>query len=482
MQRDRKVLIIGAGPAGLTAGWKLIQKRKYKIVIVDQDSMVGGLAKTIPFKGCLFDVGPHHFVTNSEEILALWKFWVGDKFMKLDRFTRILYKGHFFKYPLEIFNVLSGLSFVECLKIVGSYFWYRIFPYKNPRSFEQWMINRFGYHLYKIFFKSYTEKVWGISCNKISADWASQRIQNFSLGAAIIYLFLGRFIKKSSHRTLSKSFYYPIKGSGSLWELVASDILDAGEEIFLSQRVVRIEHHKGVIKQVFTSTKGEKSGLRSYKVDYLLSSMALKDLLNALSPKPPQEVVAAAQKLRYRGLITINFVVQATDVIPDHWLYIHDKRVKLGRIGNMNNFSKQMVLNNENCTALSLEYFSFYEDKFWQKSDEEIINIGKTELNLLGIVKKNKIIAGKVLRFPQAYPVYDLNYKKNLDIVFGYLKTIKNIFLMGRSGMHCYNNMDIAMMSAIQAVDEIEKKSRKDFVLERFDNLQSFYRKKRIEV
>ncbi|MFH1644213.1 MAG: NAD(P)-binding protein [bacterium] len=477
---NRKILIIGSGPAGLTAGFEFLKKEKYQITILEQDSVVGGLAKTIDFKGCKFDIGPHHYVTDSEKIEAWWKKLMEKDFLPLKRFTRIYYKKHFFKYPLEVFNVLRGLSLLECFKSVFSYIKIRLFPIKKVKSFEDWVTNRFGKRLYSIFFKTYTEKVWGIKCTEISSDWASERIQSFSLGKAIFYAFFGCAFRNKRPRTIKDDFYYPVLGSGTLWQKVADQIITNEKgEIFLNEKVIEIEHVNFEIKSVLTKKSEE---IKKYDVQYFASSMPLQELILSLKPIAPQAIIEAANKLKYRALITANFIINKKNICPDHWLYIHEKELKMGRIGNMNNFSKKL-LDDQNHTALSLEYFTFVDDEFWNKNDVEILDLAKNEILKMNFAKENEILDGFVLRSANAYPVYDKNYKKSLNALLKYLEQFENLHLMGRNGMHKYNNMDVAMLSAFNVVNKIEKQEllkRKKDKIESVKNLEILVKQKEL--
>lgn len=458
--KKKHAVIIGAGPAGLTAGVELLKSEKFSVAIVERDLVVGGLAKTTTYKGCKYDIGPHHFITDSEKIQAWWEDLMGDDFLKHKRYTRIFYKKHFFNYPLEPANVITGLNPIECLRSIISYLRYRFFPIVEIRSFQDWVTNKFGYRLFSIFFKTYTEKVWGIPCNKISADWAAQRIKGFSLSKAIFYAFFGRWFKKNAPRTINDTFYYPSQGAGTLWEKVAqkvSDHLDGA--VAVDQEVVRIEHDGVRIAQIATiqrslAREGGSQKLHYQQADYFFSTMPLRALILAMDPLPPTEVVFAAKALKYRGLITVNLIINKAQVCPDHWLYIHEKEVRMGRIGNMNNFSLKMA-DDPSHTALSLEYFSFVDEEFWFKSDYELIEIGKHELEKIGLVKAAAVIDGMVMRTAEAYPVYDEQYKEYLAKVLDYLATFKNLQLMGRNGMHRYNNMDVAALSAMTAVEKV---------------------------
>lgn len=455
----KKALIIGAGPAGLTAGIELLKTEKFEVTVLEKDVVVGGLAKTIEYKKCRYDIGPHHFITESDKILQWWHDVMGNDFHKHKRYTRIFYKKHYFNYPLEPLNVIQGLRFAECAKSVLSYLWIRLFPIKQVVSFQDWVTNKFGHRLFTIFFKTYTEKVWGIPCDKISADWATQRIKGFCLSKAIFYAFFGRWFTKNKPRTINDVFYYPSLGAGSLWEKVASHItMHQGGSLVVSANVLSIEHDNNRIISVATGIvpeRGQAGALTQYHADYFLSTMPLKNLILSLDPVAPTDVIKAAKALCYRGLITVNVIVQKTSICPDHWLYIHEKEVRMGRIGNMNNFSARMVDDAGEHTALSLEYFTFVDEPFWFKSDYELIELGKKELEKIGLVKAAAVVDGMVVRTPEAYPVYDEHYKEHLNKVLTYLGRFSNLQMMGRNGLHRYNNMDVAMLSAMTAVEKI---------------------------
>ncbi len=459
----KHAMIIGAGPAGLTAGVELLKSEKFSVSIVEREAVVGGLARTTGYKGCKYDIGPHHFITDSDRIQGWWESVMGDDFIKHKRYTRIFYKKHYFNYPLEPVNVITGLNPFECLRSIISYLRYRFFPIKEVKSFQDWVTNRFGYRLFSIFFKTYTEKVWGIACDKISADWAAQRIKGFSLSKAIFYAFFGRWFKKNAPRTISDTFYYPSQGSGTLWEKVAKQICDNEfGSIDLDQDAVRIEHIGNKITKIATVRRSDSDDFSSqiinhYEADYFFSTMPLQALILAMDPLPPADIVFAAKALKYRGLITINLIVDNANVCPDHWLYIHEKEVRMGRIGNMNNFSLKMA-DHQSHTALSLEYFSFVDEDFWFKADRELIEIAKQELEKIGLVKTSMVLDGMVMRTSEAYPVYDERYKEHLSKVLGYLELFGNLQLMGRNGMHRYNNMDVAALSAIAAVEKVLEK------------------------
>ncbi|KKP24439.1 MAG: hypothetical protein SZ59_C0002G0285 [candidate division TM6 bacterium GW2011_GWF2_28_16] len=462
--KNKNIIVIGAGPAGLTAGFEISKTKRFNVNILEKDKVVGGLSKTTVYNGCKFDIGPHHFLTHSDKVEVWWKKVMegeskkGNKFIHLKRFTRIYYKRHFFHYPLQALDAILGLGLLEGFLCVLSYIKIRLFPIKKVESFQDWVTNQFGYRLFSIFFKTYTEKVWGINCNQISSDWASERIKGFSLSKAIFYAFFGKFFKKNAPRTLADTFYYPELGAGTLWSKTADIILENNNsQITLNEKVIQIKHEDKNIKSILTyNTSLGVHALKKFNehiCDFVFSTMPLRDLILALDPLPEEIVISAANKLSYRGLITVNLIVNKKNICPDHWLYIHEKTVEMGRVGNMNNFSLKMS-DNKNHTALSLEYFSFVDSDFWNKSDTELLELGKIELEKIGLVNKNLILNGMILREHEAYPVYDKNYKENLNIVKNYLLKFNNLYLMGRNGLHQYNNMDIAMLSAFDATEK----------------------------
>jgi protoporphyrinogen oxidase len=310
-----------------------------------------------------------------------------------------------------------------------------------------------------MFFKTYTEKVWGISCTQLSADWAAQRIKGFSLAKAIFYAFFGRWITKNKPRTICDVFYYPVYGSGFLWERIASSIKSHDHaRLALNTEVVSIEHDNHMISSVWSRSAAIKTGasqLKHHGIDYLISSMPLRHFILAMDPLPPDQVVQAAQALRYRGLVTVNLIVNKVNISPDHWIYIHDKHVYVGRVGNMNNFSLKMIDDATKHTVMCLEYFSYTNEPLWAMSDHDLVALGGQELENIGLVKKSDVLDGMVVRVPEAYPVYDEGYKERLDIVLTYLAQFSNLSLIGRNGLHRYNNMDAAMLTAFEAVDKI---------------------------
>ena len=459
----KDVTIIGAGPAGITAAVELLKTQQFNVTVVEREASVGGLSKTTEYNGCRFDIGPHHFLTDSEKVLKWWFDFSQNDFLKRNRFTRIFYKKHFFKYPLEPMNVLRGLSIFECFRSIFSYLRYQIVPIKNVKNYQDWLTNRFGYRLFSIFFKTYTEKLWGISCTVLSADWAAQRIKNFSLFKAVYYAFFGRWFKKNKPRTISSEFYYPAKGgAGILWQRAAEFVSsEVGGQVILDEQVVSVEHSDGKIKAILTKksdlkkTKSNKTQvLTRYDSDLFFSSMSLRELILGMDPLPSAEIIEAAQKLKYRGLITVNLIINKKNICPDHWVYVHEKELLVTRFENMNNFSAHMA-DQEGHTAITLEYFAYLDESLWKMSDSALIKLGGSELVKMDFIKQADILGGMVLRTSDAYPVYDENYKEHLKVVLDYLSGFKNLILIGRNGTHSYDNMDVTMLSAMQQVDRV---------------------------
>lgn len=458
-ERSSRALVIGAGPAGLTAADELI-KTGYHVTVLEREAVVGGLSRTFEHKGYRFDIGPHHFITDHPEIEKEWKQLMGDGCCERKRFTRLYYRKKFFYYPLRPVNAITGLGFLECVASTLSYIRAQLFPIKPVKTFQDFIVNRFGYRLFTHFFKTYTEKLWGIECDKISSQWASQRIKGFSLFKAIKHAFFGRWLSKNTANELfdakSDIFYYPVLGAGTLWDRFAHQIAGDNLALRLQEEVVRIEHDGNRVSAVITRhgdlnvTSGAHN-LHAHAADNFFSSMSLRSLVLSLDPQAPADVITAAHKLVYRGLINVNLIVNKQDLCPDHWLYIHDKDVRLVRVDNMNNFSLRMV-DNPRHAALTLEYFSFTDEAFWTESDEDLIIRAKTDLEKIGLVAASLVLDGMVVRAPDAYPIYDEYYAQNLQCVLDYLARFENLFLMGRNGLHKYINMDAAMLSARQAV------------------------------
>jgi protoporphyrinogen oxidase len=449
----RAVVIIGAGPAGLTAAHELC-KAGLRPVVLERGETVGGLARTATHKGFRFDIGGHRFYTKSETAEAIWREVLPPSdFQRRERLSRIHYKGRFLHYPLRASSMLFSLGLFEGLLILLSYVRARLFPSKDERTFEQWVTNRFGRRLYRAFFKTYTEKVWGIPCGEINADWAAQRIRGLSLAVAVRDIFRRRKTDEDGAvvRTLINEFHYPRLGPGMMWEAMAEKVKARGGAVRLGARVERINMRGRRVESVEVETGGRTELLPG--ADFI-SSMPMRELVRKLSPRPPANVIDAAERLRYRDFLTVALVVNRRDLFPDNWIYIHDPRVRLGRVQNFKNWSADMVPDASK-TCLGLEYFCFEGDGLWAMSDEELIELGKRELQQLGLARAEEVEDGTVLRVPKAYPVYDSTYRESLDILRDFFASVPNLQLVGRNGMHRYNNQDHSMMTAVLAVRNI---------------------------
>jgi protoporphyrinogen oxidase len=443
-------VIIGAGPAGLTASYELM-KHGVTTTVVEKDSRyVGGLARTVEHKGYRFDIGGHRFFSKNEEVEGLWTEILGPELLTRDRLSRIYYQGRYFAYPLKAANALWNLGPVETVRCMASYARARVQPVRDPRSFEDWVRNQFGWRLYSIFFKTYTEKVWGISTKELSADWAAQRIKGLDMWLVLKSALLPK--RKPSNRgdlvtTLIDSFRYPRLGPGQMWERVAEIHQEKGRPVLLGRSVERIEHEGGFVRAVITKT--ESGAIEKHQGTDFISSMPIRELISRLEPAAPEKVRRAADSLSYRDFISVAVMIDRRDLFPDNWIYVHDPSVKVGRIQNFKNWSPDMVPD-QSKTCLGLEYFCFEGDGLWSSTDEELIDRARKELAHLGMCQPEEVFDGVVVRQKKAYPVYDDVYEAKVNVIREYLRTsLPNLHLAGRNGMHKYNNQDHSMMTAL---------------------------------
>jgi protoporphyrinogen oxidase len=443
-------VIIGAGPAGLTASYELM-KHGVTTTVVEKDSRyVGGLARTVEHKGYRFDIGGHRFFSKNEEVEGLWTEILGPELLTRDRLSRIYYQGRYFAYPLKAANALWNLGPVETVRCMASYARARVQPVRAPRSFEDWVRNQFGWRLYSIFFKTYTEKVWGISTKELSADWAAQRIKGLDMWLVLKSALLPK--RKPSNRgdlvtTLIDSFRYPRLGPGQMWERVAEIHQEKGRPVLLGRSVERIEHEGGFVRAVITKT--ESGAIEKHQGTDFISSMPIRELISRLEPAAPEKVRRAADSLSYRDFISVAVMIDRRDLFPDNWIYVHDPSVKVGRIQNFKNWSPDMVPD-QSKTCLGLEYFCFEGDGLWSSTDEELIDRARKELAHLGMCQPEEVFDGVVVRQKKAYPVYDDVYEAKVNVIREYLRTsLPNLHLAGRNGMHKYNNQDHSMMTAL---------------------------------
>jgi protoporphyrinogen oxidase len=449
-------IVIGAGPAGLTSAYEL-KKSGQKSTILEADRVVGGISRTVSHQGFRFDIGGHRFFSKVTLINDLWNEILDEEFLERPRLSRIFYRGKYFDYPLKAFNALSGLGPFEAARCMASYAKARIFPKPDPQSFEDWVANRFGYRLYSIFFKTYTEKVWGIPCSEISADWAAQRIKNLSLSEAIRNALLpkkGAAKTKSGEiiTTLIDTFHYPRLGPGQMWEACHAKLEAAGCPTVFDSPVERIRHRNGHVDCVIT--RGENGARGEFDATHFISSMPLRELILALDPPPPAEVLEAARRLRYRDYLTVVLIVNKPEMFPDNWIYIHAPEVKVGRVQNYKSWSPAMVPDPHKCT-LGLEYFLWDKDQEWTWPDQRLIEMGIREAETIGLIRRSEVADGVVVRMAKAYPIYDRNYRETLDVLQRYLNTFDNLQTVGRNGQHRYNNQDHSMLTGVLAARNI---------------------------
>jgi len=446
-----EVVIIGAGPAGLTAAYEL-SKRGHTSVVLEADSVVGGISRTAEANGWRFDIGGHRFFTKVPRVEALWhEILPQEDFLLRPRMSRIFYNGRFFDYPLKAFNALKGLGPVEATKCVASYAKARVRPPQDQESFEGWTTAAFGERLYKTFFKTYTEKVWGVPATEISADWAGQRIKNLNLFNAVVNAVLPRRNQKDI-TSLIEEFQYPKYGPGMMWERCRDLVEQAGTKVVMETAVTQIHHEGG--SAVAVTARSADGGSTRYAASHVVSSMPISTLLKSMDPPVPAEVQAAADSLRYRDFLTVALVVPESDGFPDNWIYVHDPNVKLGRIQNFGSWSPYLVKDGRTC--LGLEYFVFEGDELWNSKDEDLVQLGKKELGQLGLVRPERVEAGYVVRMPKAYPFYDDKYAERVLVLRDWLAaSAPNVYPVGRNGMHKYNNQDHSMLTAMLSVENI---------------------------
>jgi protoporphyrinogen oxidase len=451
------VVVIGAGPAGLTAAYELA-KRGRTSTVLEADDVVGGISRTVERDGWRFDIGGHRFFTKVDEVEQLWHEILPDEdFLLRPRKSRIFYDGKYFDYPLRAFNALGNLGIIEAIKCVASYAWARIRPPKDQTNYEGWLVARFGWRLYRTFFKTYTEKVWGVPVSSMPADWAAQRVKNLSLSSAVINAILPKRNQKDI-TSLIEEFQYPKYGPGMMWEVCRDKVEAAGSKVIMKSPVVRIEHADGRATAVVTQTDGATT---AYPADHVISSMPMSLLLLSMDPPVPAEVEKAAKDLQFRDFLSVALVVPEADSFPDNWIYIHDPAVKVGRIQNYGSWSPYMV--KPGYTCLGLEYFVFEGDEQWNSADEDLIEEAKRELSVLGLAEVKDMEAGYVVRMPKAYPTYDQFYKANVEILKGWLaEHAPNVHPVGRNGMHKYNNQDHSMYTAQLTVENIVEGTHHD--------------------
>ena len=445
-----RTIIIGAGPAGLTAAYEL-QKIGYRDppVVLEASDMVGGISRTEKKNGNRFDIGGHRFFTKVPEVEAMWHEVMQDDFIEVDRLSRIFYRDKFFSYPLKIFNALKNIGLYEAARILLSYVRWRLRPSKQEDTFEQWVTNRFGKRLYMHFFQSYTRKVWGVDPSEIRSDWAAQRIQNLSLPKAVWNAISGA----NDTKTLIERFQYPRLGPGMMWERVRDLVREAGGEVRMRHEVTRINRDGPRVTSVETRNwdTGETARVAG---DHFINSMPLRDLIFAFDPPPPAEVVAAAEKLQYRDFLIVTLCLDHPDPFPDNWIYIHSPNVNVARIQNFRAWSPEMLADPKT-SSIGMEYFCNQGDDLWEMDEIALRDLAAQELEALGLAKAETVIDFAIVRQLKAYPVYDSQYRAALETISGWLRTLENFQTVGRAGLHRYNNQDHSMLSAMYAARNI---------------------------
>ncbi|WP_132257384.1 NAD(P)/FAD-dependent oxidoreductase [Methylobacterium segetis] len=459
MSYHTETLIIGAGPAGLTAGYLLSKKGRDVVVLERDPQQVGGISRTVSHNGYLFDIGGHRFFSKAKAVVDLWDEILPDDFIERPRLSRIYYRGKYYAYPLKAFEALRNLGLLQSAACVASYLYARARPIPEPKSFHDWVRNQFGERLFSIFFKTYTEKVWGMSCDAISADWAAQRIKGLDLGAAIrdaLVRSLGLKAKAKPGepviKTLIESFRYPRRGPGMMWEAAAAKIARQGGRVLLDRGVDGLSYDAATGIWTVSVQRGDGSR-ETYTARNLISSAPVRELVEAIKPRPMSTFHARA--LQYRDFLTVALIARSRREFPDNWIYIHDPSVQVGRVQNFRSWSPEMVPDAD-YTCLGLEYFCFEGDGLWNASDADLVALAKREIGTIGLIAPEDVVDACVVRQPKAYPVYDENYRQNVAMVRMELeRDFPSLHLVGRNGMHKYNNQDHAMMTAMLTVENI---------------------------
>ncbi len=467
-----QVVVVGAGPAGLTAAYELA-KRGATCTVIEMDTVVGGLSRTVEREGWRFDVGGHRFFTKVPEVESLWREILGpEDFLLRRRLSRIYYEGTYYDYPIRLGNALRGLGALEAMRCGASFLWVRAHPPRDLDTFEGWTARAFGWRLYRKFFKAYTEKVWGIPAAEIKADWAAQRIKSLTLGAVIGHAFAPKR-NKARVTSLIEEFHYPRLGPGMMWERARALVEERGSKVLLGTRLDSILRSEGRAVMAVTrpvviaeaggaateaggaaTEAGDEVVTTSWPFDHLISSMPLSELVQVMDPPAPEELRQAARALRYRDFLTVALVLPAARGFPDNWIYVHSEKVRVGRIQNFGSWSPDLVQQGRTC--LGLEYFVFEGDVLWSMPDDDLVALGTRELVTLGLVRPADVEKGFVVRMPKAYPVYDAGYQLKVQAIREWLEAeVPNVHPVGRNGMHRYNNQDHSMLTAMLTVESL---------------------------
>jgi protoporphyrinogen oxidase len=441
---DTPVLVLGGGPAGLTAGY-MLAKRGRPVTVFEAADQVGGLAMTVERDGYRFDLGGHRFFTKNKEVDNLWHEIMGQEFLRRPRMSRIYWNGRYLDYPLNGMDVVRKLGPIELTRAFGSYLAATMRAKGDEETFEEWVSNRFGRRLFNLFFKSYTEKVWGVPTSEIRAEWAAQRIKGLSFWSAARDAFFGD--REQKVKSLIKEFNYPRYGPGQMWEEMTDRIRAVGGEVLLESPVEELRMRGGRIAEVVVA--GE-----ALEADQVISSLPLRNVVGLVEPSVPARVLEAARGLRYRDFLTVALVIDGEDLFPDNWIYIHDPDVQVGRIQNYRSWSPWMVPD-ANTACVGLEYFCFEGDELWSMEDDDLVELAARELEQLGLASADQVQRGYAVRVPKAYPMYDVDYAERVNVIRGWLDRVPNLQQIGRNGLHRYNNSDHSMLTAMRAVDNL---------------------------
>ena len=441
-----ETLVLGGGPAGLTAAYILARAGR-EVTVVERDQGLGGIARTEVRDGYRFDLGGHRFFTKAVEVRRLWREILGEEFLTRPRMSRIYYDGQFLRYPLDARDVMRRLGPLELSRALGSYLVAAVRPRGEEATFEQWVTNRFGRRLFDMFFRSYTEKVWGVPCSELRAEWAAQRIRGLSFtraARAALFPSAGREVK-----SLIEEFEYPRLGPGQMWEAMSDRILERGGRVMTDAPVTRLGLSDGRVTEV-------DAGGETFAPTEVISSLALADLVELADPAPPREVVQAGRGLRYRDFLVVALVLHGgDDPFPDNWIYIHDPDVEVARIQNFRTWSPDMVPD-ASTSCVGMEYFCFRADERWSMADSDLVELAAGELEAIGLAARERVSHGYVVRVPRAYPIYDAHYAARVATLRAWLDQISNLQQVGRNGLHRYNNSDHSMLTAMRAVENMD--------------------------
>jgi len=451
---EEKTIIIGAGPAGVSCGYNLIKKGA-KVKLYEASKNIGGMSRSFDLWGQRVDLGPHRFFSKQKEINNFFTELIKDDFTLVKRQTRIYYRQRFFEYPLKLGNVLINLPVVVIFQILYFFGLQMINPIKKPKNFEEWVSNRFGKKLFEIFFKHYTEKLWGMKCSDIDADWAAQRIKTLTLLGAIKAAVFGN--KGNKHKTLIDQFAYPKNGSGTLYERAANYITTNGGNINLETPIKRV-----LLNDANNKVTGvELTDGTVDKAENIVSTMPITTLIKGFE-NVPEKVQKAINNLSFRNTILVYLEIDQANLFSDNWLYIHSPDVKHGRITNFRNWCPSLN-KNKKTTILCLEFWCFENEKIWADKDINIIKIANDEIYKINLIsKETKVLNSEVVRVPKCYPVYKIGYQKNMDIIISYLNDIKGLHPIGRYGAFKYNNQDHSILMGLLTSEKITDKTQVD--------------------